>query len=312
MTQLLIVRDKIIDFYARYDYWVIPLMKFACALIVFLTINHNIGYFAMAKNPAAILIAALLCSFLPWCAQSLFGAAFVLANLMPVSFEMAVIAAILFLLFALIMVAFKPKHSELIVLIPVLYCMKIPYLVPVIAGLSIGLISVIPVVLGTISYFLIVYFKDNISALTAEGAEDSITQMASRYAEIINGFLHNRYMLVVVFAFCITILVVYVIRKLAVNYAWNIAIVAGLISCLIVILMSGFILHLQVPTMEILLGVLLSALICVVYEFFFYSVDYSATEFLQFEDDEYYYYVKAVPKMKVSKTDVQIQNITRE
>lgn len=31
-------------------------------------------------------------------------------------------------------------------------------------------------------------------------------------------------------------------------------------------------------------------------EVFFFSVDYSRTENVQFEDDEYYYYVKAVPK----------------
>ena len=30
--------------------------------------------------------------------------------------------------------------------------------------------------------------------------------------------------------------------------------------------------------------------------FFFFSVDYTCTEYVQFEDDDYYYYVKAVPR----------------
>ena len=36
-------------------------------------------------------------------------------------------------------------------------------------------------------------------------------------------------------------------------------------------------------------------------EFFLFHVDYKRTERLQFEDDEYYYYVKAVPKITGAK-----------
>jgi hypothetical protein len=32
---------------------------------------------------------------------------------------------------------------------------------------------------------------------------------------------------------------------------------------------------------------------------------------VQFEDDEYYYYVKAVPKMNVSAPEVKVKNINR-
>jgi hypothetical protein len=38
-------------------------------------------------------------------------------------------------------------------------------------------------------------------------------------------------------------------------------------------------------------------------------VDYSRTEYVQFEDDDYYYYVKAVPKLTVSAPDVKVQKI---
>ena len=39
------------------------------------------------------------------------------------------------------------------------------------------------------------------------------------------------------------------------------------------------------------------------------AVDYSATEYTQFEDDDYYYYVKAIPKIKVTATDVKVKHI---
>ena len=40
-----------------------------------------------------------------------------------------------------------------------------------------------------------------------------------------------------------------------------------------------------------------------------FAVDYTRTEYLQYEDDDYYYYVKAVPKLTVSAPDVKVQRI---
>ena len=40
-----------------------------------------------------------------------------------------------------------------------------------------------------------------------------------------------------------------------------------------------------------------------------FSVDYTRTEYTQFEDDDYYYYVKAVPKINVANADVRIKHI---
>ena len=42
----------------------------------------------------------------------------------------------------------------------------------------------------------------------------------------------------------------------------------------------------------------------------FFSVDYSRTENIQFEDDEYYYYVKAVPKVGVAVPEKKVKRIT--
>ena len=54
---------------------------------------------------------------------------------------------------------------------------------------------------------------------------------------------------------------------------------------------------------------LIHILLALVLHFFLFSVDYSRTERVQFEDDEYYYYVKAVPKMSVTTRKKQIKKI---
>ena len=46
-----------------------------------------------------------------------------------------------------------------------------------------------------------------------------------------------------------------------------------------------------------------------VVQFFRMSLDYTGVRKLQFEDDEYYYYVKAVPKLKVAVVDKTVTKI---
>ena len=41
-------------------------------------------------------------------------------------------------------------------------------------------------------------------------------------------------------------------------------------------------------------------------------MDYSRTEKVQYEDDDYYYYVKAVPKYSVAATDVKVKKINTQ
>jgi uncharacterized membrane protein YraQ (UPF0718 family) len=48
----------------------------------------------------------------------------------------------------------------------------------------------------------------------------------------------------------------------------------------------------------------------VVIQFIFMNLDYARTENVQFEDDEYYYYVKAVPKAVVSGTNKQVKRFS--
>ena len=54
---------------------------------------------------------------------------------------------------------------------------------------------------------------------------------------------------------------------------------------------------------------MVSVVIALVYTFFAFAVDYTRTEYLQYEDDDYYYYVKAVPKIAVTARDVKVQKI---
>lgn len=45
-----------------------------------------------------------------------------------------------------------------------------------------------------------------------------------------------------------------------------------------------------------------------VLEFFFMNLDYARTERVQFEDDEYLYFVKAVPKRQVASSEKTVKH----
>ena len=85
---------------------------------------------------------------------------------------------------------------------------------------------------------------------------------------------------------------------------------ACLLYTSLVIFIGDFVFGVSVAVGQLILGILLSTLIAVVYNFFIITVDYTRTEYVQFEDDDYYYYVKAVPKMNVSTPDVKVQKIS--
>ena len=103
---------------------------------------------------------------------------------------------------------------------------------------------------------------------------------------------------------------VYLIHRLSVDYAWVIAIVVGTVAQLLVIFVGDFVFGVSVSAGTLIFGLLVSVVLAMIYNFFFFSVDYTCTEYVQFEDDDYYYYVKAVPKMTVSSTDVKVQRIS--
>ncbi len=58
-----------------------------------------------------------------------------------------------------------------------------------------------------------------------------------------------------------------------------------------------------------IIGNIAAVVIGFIMEFFLFSVDYSRTERLQFEDDEYYYYVKAIPKISVTAPEKTVKHI---
>src|SRR5699024_9826964 len=138
---------------------------------------------------------------------------------------------------------------------------------------------------------------------------DSTVDLVQKYTQIIQSVVFNQTMMVMAVACALGILVVYLIRRLSMDYAWGVAIAAGAVAQLLVIFMGDFLFSVSVPVIPMIFGLAVSCLLAVIYNFFIFSVDYTRTEYVQFEDDDYYYYVKAVPKMTVATPEFKVQKI---
>ena len=294
---LLVLKERLKGFYARFDIYVNPLIKFVFSCMAFFLMNGNIGFSSKLTEPFVPLVLALLCSFLPYGAISFLASGFMLIHLSGISIEITLVMAIFIVVVGLLYYGFQPGDSYLLVLTPIFFLLKIPYAIPLIVGLSGSAISVIPVSCGVFIYYTLLYVKQNAGVLTNDMSVDEV----QKFMQIMNSLLANKQMLLMVGAFALALVVVVIVKNLSVDYSWLIAIIAGTITQLGVIFIGDIALDVSVSVISLLLGMLASILISVIYTFFVFAVDYSRTEYVQFEDDDYYYYVKAVPKLTVTR-----------
>ena len=78
---------------------------------------------------------------------------------------------------------------------------------------------------------------------------------------------------------------------------------------MIVVLVGGFFTRNRVDIGGELIVAALSILVVMVMQFFKVVIDYSRQETMEFEDEEYYYYVKAIPKSRVNEEEINITKI---
>lgn len=306
MKTLLEYREKMKLFLGKYDIYLFPLLKFVLALTTFLLINANVGFMARLKNPGISLVLALMCSFLPLNVTVVFGAVLVLAHTYALSLEAFAVTFILFAVMFLLFFRTAPRYGYLLIVTPLAFVLKIPYLVPVAMGLIGTPVTAVPVACGTVVYFLMHYIHLNTAML---GSAQSST-MAEKLTYLLDNAVNNKEMLLTVAAFTLTIIIVYVIRRMSVDYAWTIAVGVGIVTDLIVLLSGSMILEVSPKFVTVLLGSLVSAVLALILQITIFSLDYSRTEYVQFEDDEYYYYVKAVPKITIAVSEKTVKKIS--
>ena len=308
MTVLLEMKERLKLIYSKSEVFIVPIVKFLLAFITFNTLNDIMGYMALLDDMKIVLIAALACSFLPLGAIVLLGAVFSLMHMYALSMEVALVGLGVYLIMYLLFFRFSPKDSLVVVFTPLLCALRIPYVIPIVVGLLCVPSSAVSVGCGVAVYYLLVLVTESAPNIRTMGKEEALDKIRL----LVESFVANKAMLVIIAAFAITVVVVYLIRRMSVNYAWTIAMIAGAMINTVVLLVGDLYYEINLSVGSVLLGSLLAIAVAKVIEFFRFCVDYSRTEKVQFEDDEYYYYVKAVPKMAVPVPSRTVKKINTQ
>ena len=308
MTALLELRENLKKIYSRNEAFILPVIKFLLSFIVLSIINGKMGYMTKIDNMAIVLIVSLLCSFLPTGFMVVFAMLFTLLHMYALSIETAAVGMVVFLLLYLLFLRFTAKEALVVVLTPVLCMLKLPYVMPVAMGLIGTPASCVSVGCGVVVYYLIQTVISNAPTINSMGAEEATAKLRL----LIDGMLGNKAMLVMIVAFTVTVIVVYLIRRMSVDHSWTIAMAAGIIIEVLILLVGDLMYDTNLSILSALLGAIVTVIVCKGIEFFRFCLDYSRTEKVQFEDDEYYYYVKAVPKMTVSAPTNTVKKINTQ
>ena len=308
MTALLELRENLKKIYSRNEAFILPVIKFLLSVIVLSIINGKMGYMTKLDNMAIVLIVSLLCSFLPTGFMAFFAMMFAVLHMYALSIETAAVGLVVFLLLYLLFLRFTAKEALVVVLTPVLCMLKLPYVMPVAMGLIGTPASCVSVGCGVVVYYLLQTVITNAPTINSMGAVEATAKLRL----LIDGMLGNKAMLVMIAAFAITVIVVYLIRRMSVDHSWTIAMVAGVMIEVMILLVGDLMYDTNLSIVSALLGAVVTLIACKIIEFFRFCLDYSRTEKVQFEDDEYYYYVKAVPKMTVAAPTNTVKKINTQ
>ena len=308
MTALLELRENLKKIYSRNEAFILPVIKFLLGVIVLSIINGKMGYMTKLDNMAIVLIVSLLCSFLPTGFMAFFAMMFAVLHMYALSIETAAVGLVVFLLLYLLFLRFTAKEALVVVLTPVLCMLKLPYVMPVAMGLIGTPASCVSVGCGVVVYYLLQTVITNAPTINSMGAEEATAKLRL----LIDGMLGNKAMLVMIAAFAITVIVVYLIRRMSVDHSWTIAMVAGVMIEVMILLVGDLMYDTNLSIVSALLGAVVTLIACKIIEFFRFCLAYSRTEKVQFEDDEYYYYVKAVPKMTVAAPTNTVKKINTQ
>ena len=294
MSSIFDIRDFIEETVSRYETLIKAAVRFFLALLSLSVVNSRLGYMDRLDSTTVVVAVSLLCALLPAGMIVFFSSLFVILHCYALSLEAAIVVLAVFLLMFLLYFRFTPKDTMAVLLTPLSFVFGFPHVMPVIYGLKGSPLSALSVGFGVVAYFTVDFMSDAESMI--KSMEDATT--VERFRALLDGVIKNNTMVAYVIAFALTVVVVSIIRRFSFPHSWTIAIAAGIVIDMIALMMLSVRLDADISVGGLFIGSIIAIIMAFVFKLFTFSVDYAKTERVQFEDDGYYYYVKAVPKIK--------------
>lgn len=312
MIRLYEIKELLTNIFKKYEKFILPVIRFILAFLVVSKLNGMFGYVPMLSKTSVHLGSAVLAAFLPGSWFLLLLGFMTLFQVFSVSIEAA---AILFIVMAATYLLFMPmvtEYSWVVILMPLLLQWNLGYLVPIILGLVYSPIAAIPMSLG-IGIFRFSGYLGSLLQMGAEGKSasmfDAPENLMGMYKHLLSVMSADKTTLLLILVFSVTLILVHYISKIEMDYSHYIAIGVGAVFQMLTLIVGNIMWKGYLNIGAVIIGLIFSAVLAVFFQFMRFRLDYQQAQRLQFEDDHYFYYVKAVPKIKVAKSSKEIKKI---
>lgn len=307
MSTLLSIREQFKGIYAKYSFYITISMRFVLGVLVFGLINYHVGFMKAASSVVVTIGLSAVCAFLPLIVMVLGATGLILLHLYVLSLPIALVAALFFILMYIFYFRFSSKKAWLVLLTAAGFSLQMPLVVPVAIGLLGSPVCLVPAVCGTFTYYMLHFVKTSAGSFKAEGG--GVEALADGVMTFTKQSLMNKEMWVMAAAVILCVLVVYGIKSRGIDHSWKIAMGAGTVTAIVVAVAGNVALGLHISYPTLFISGIAAVVAGLLLEVLFLSVDYLRTEHLEFEDDEYHYYVKAVPKIGVTVPEKSVKHI---
>ncbi|QFJ53998.1 hypothetical protein [Pseudobutyrivibrio xylanivorans] len=303
MNAFIRLRDDIRRFVLSREILFLKIWSALVAFVGLMCIRSNFGHNKQLSQMWVSIIIAIVCAFFPIQGVSMILAIVLLIDLVSLSPQVAIVALGLMVVGYLVCAYFRSKNTYNMVTVPICYSFNSPYVMALGAGLMSNINELTSIVCGSVVAFYLHVIKDNTTAIVDETSEVNVVTLVQEQ------MIGNRMFWFFIIAMVAMFLVVYLLRQASINMSWIIANVAG-VAVEFIIMLAGLLLTSQKGEIPgLILGNIIVLLVGVILNYFVMDLDYSRIEKVQFEDDDYYYYVTAVPKIRIAEEDKEIKKI---
>ncbi len=308
MKQFIHIRNQIRDFLRKYDEISAPALRIVWCLAVFISIRHMYGYFELVNMKSFTLLLSLLCALMPEGFMFFAAGAVMASECFSISTMVGLAFCVFFLLIYCVYTRFFSRESDIVLLIPILILLHLKFAAPLIILVTVGAAGALPAFIGLFLYQFSVSAGELKHMLAV--AEDPDKVEVFKY--LTENVIRNQELILLGVTFMLVILISMVLFKLPYKYFRYVGVGACAVLSPLVYVIVGKIMKVKPDTANMFFGVLVGLIVAAIVRILKGVLDYKHTEHVEFEDDDYFYYVKAVPKLGNEKRRYRSRAINDE
>lgn len=304
MKALLGFREQLQKLYSVVGFYLRKVVQFILALVIFQSIGKTLGYMPILTSSMVLMALALVCMLLPVSWTVFVSVVLILGHIFKVNLIVMGLTAVVLLLVYIFYLRFAAMYSWVVLITAVACGLKLGFVIPVVLALTGGPFTAFAAGVGIFGYYFLNFLGEYAATASSSKAIADVISQATIFTKSSFG---NKEMWLTIVIFVVVTFVIYFIRRLPIPYAWEIAVAAGAAASFLTNAIAGGRLDCALGAGTMMTNMILMLIAGVILILLLHTVDYSETRKIQFEDDEYYYYVKAVPKLSIAPPKKEVK-----